>query len=287
MDVARVRERHHELELEGEALGLGRPRGSLRGASLVSGQHRARVMWQDPEQQVPSRCASAEAPVKICASSATFGFNNARAEPFARVCVRDPPRRLVMDSKKMYEAVFGKVRADPREGTRGINTTAPFPRQTSSPNISSSFLPPLSFSSTQRDDLVRPPTEPRRPLRSLSPAHRTLAELVVVVQRPGQDLGHQGGGRGEEEGAHRRARSRGCEATRAGWGRGVGRRRRPVARRSRAERCGRRRRRAPRRRRRWIIRGRHAPADPRRARATSRGDAQGEGGTREGARRRG
>lgn len=64
MDVARVRERHHELELEGEALGLGRPRGSLRGASLVSGQHRARVMWQDPEQQVPSRCASAEAPVK-------------------------------------------------------------------------------------------------------------------------------------------------------------------------------------------------------------------------------
>ena len=52
MDVARVRERHHELELEGEALGLGRPRGSLRGASLVSGQHRARVMWQDPG----SRC---------------------------------------------------------------------------------------------------------------------------------------------------------------------------------------------------------------------------------------
>ena len=39
--------------------------------------------------------------------------------------MRDPPRRLVMDSKKMYEAVFGKVRADPREGTRGINTTAP------------------------------------------------------------------------------------------------------------------------------------------------------------------
>ena len=52
MDVARVRERHHELELEGEALGLGRPRGSLRGASLVSGQHRARVTWQDPS----SRC---------------------------------------------------------------------------------------------------------------------------------------------------------------------------------------------------------------------------------------
>ena len=24
----------------------------------------------------------------------------------------------------MYEAVFGKVRADPREGTRGINTVS-------------------------------------------------------------------------------------------------------------------------------------------------------------------
>ena len=41
----------------------------------------------------------------------------------------------------MYEAVFGKVRADPREGTRGIYTTALFPRQTSSQTSGA----PLSF----------------------------------------------------------------------------------------------------------------------------------------------
>lgn len=160
MDVARVRERHHELELEGEALGLGRPRGSLRGASLVSGQHRARVMWRDPS----SRCrAVVRAPEKIWrderGSVSTFN-NDARAESFARVCVRAPPRRLVMDSKKMYEAVFGKVRADPREGTRGICTTALFPRQTSSQTSRLPSSRPFP-SSTHRGDLVRPPTEPR------------------------------------------------------------------------------------------------------------------------------
>ena len=138
------------------------------------------------------------------------------------------------------------ARCEPTRAREHEGSTPPRPSPvTRRPKHLSSFLPPLSFSSTQRDDLVRPPTEPRRPRPIPLPAHRTLAELVVVVQRPGQDLGHQGGGRGEEEGALRRARSRGGEATRAGWGRGVGRRRRPVARRSRAERrCGGRRRRA-------------------------------------------
>jgi hypothetical protein len=38
VDVARVRQRHHELELERESLGLGHARGALRRAGLVSGQ---------------------------------------------------------------------------------------------------------------------------------------------------------------------------------------------------------------------------------------------------------
>ena len=41
VDVARVRQRHHELELERESLGLGHARGALRRAGLVSGRHTA------------------------------------------------------------------------------------------------------------------------------------------------------------------------------------------------------------------------------------------------------
>ena len=58
MDVARVRERHHELELEGEAPDWDAPVAAPRRESRLGTASRARDV-EGPEQQVPSCCASA------------------------------------------------------------------------------------------------------------------------------------------------------------------------------------------------------------------------------------
>ena len=163
MDVARVRERHHELELEGEALGLGRPRGSLRGASLVSGQHRARVMWRGP-WQVPSRCASAEeAPEKICAhTAAKFGFNNAARRRVLREGLRARPAPPTRHGQQ--EDVRGRLRqgaSRPARGNTGIYATSSPLKRRPKHLIFQPLGRPFP-SSTHRGDLVRPPSfEPR------------------------------------------------------------------------------------------------------------------------------